>query len=285
MISFNKKQQLGLTLVELMIAMVIGLVLVGGVIQIFVANNQTYRVTENMSRVQENGRFVLDNLGKIVRLAGFQGNTEAAPDNSFPSTTFTAPEPAVVFAARQVISGTDGGVSGGGALDPSDVLFVRFRGADKGAMTDCTGTSIGEGTAYSGVEVVNRYYLQNGSLTCFSSTNPVPQPLIDNVVSFQVLYGMTTDPRAVNDVLHDVQAECYISASVIGAGSDCTSLRFTKVTSIRIRLLLATPADNLVPDGVSQTVNFDDDGIADTMADNRLYREVTTTIALRNKIL
>ncbi len=272
MIRFNKKQQRGLTLVELMVAMVIGLVLVGGVIQIFVANNQTYRVTDNMSRVQENSRFALDNLGKIIRLAGFKGDTEVSPNTDFISSG--------IFTNAQTVSGTNGGIGAANTLDPSDDISIRYKGASVGNMTDCVGTNIGQGTASAGVEVVNRYYVQGGSLMCQSSVGGA-QPLIDNVASMQILYGMTTDSTA----FHDLQAECYISAASIGAGTDCTTLNFAEVVSVRIRLLFSTPDDNLTPDGAAQVVNFDDDGAADTMADRRLYREITTTISLRNKIL
>jgi len=50
-------RQQGLTLVELMIAMVIGLILIAGVIQIFLSSQQAYRTQESMSRIQESGRF------------------------------------------------------------------------------------------------------------------------------------------------------------------------------------------------------------------------------------
>lgn len=67
------KKQKGLTLVELMIAVVLGLILVAGVIQIFVANKQTYRITDAQSRLQENARFTLDLLTRDIRSAGYSG--------------------------------------------------------------------------------------------------------------------------------------------------------------------------------------------------------------------
>lgn len=67
------KKQKGLTLVELMIAVVLGLILVAGVIQIFVANKQTYRVTDAQSRLQENARFALEVLTRDIRSAGYSG--------------------------------------------------------------------------------------------------------------------------------------------------------------------------------------------------------------------
>lgn len=71
-IQMHKKQK-GLTLIELMIALVLGLILVAGVIQIFVANKQTYRVTEAQSRLQENARFALEVLTRDIRSAGYSG--------------------------------------------------------------------------------------------------------------------------------------------------------------------------------------------------------------------
>jgi len=274
--------QSGLTLIELMIAMLVGLFLSAGIIQIFIANNQTYRITDNISRLQENGRFALDNLGKTIRSTGFKGNTEGSPSADFPAATYTAPNPAVTFAANQVISGTDGGIGGAGTLDPADDLFIRYRGSTIGSMADCIGINIGQGTAFAGTEIVNRYYLTNGSLACHSSTNATPQVLIDNIASMQILYGMTTDSTKY----HNVRASCYLPASTpIGAGTDCTTLNFSQVVSIRIKLLLSTQDDNLTADGTAQSLNFDDDGLADTMTDKRLYRALTKTISLRNKIL
>lgn len=62
--------QTGLTLVELMISIVIGLVLVGGVLSIFVSTNQTARLNDNLMRVQENVRNAFDVMARDIREAG-----------------------------------------------------------------------------------------------------------------------------------------------------------------------------------------------------------------------
>jgi len=67
------RHQQGLSLVELMIAIVLGLFLSAGIIQLFTSNKQTYRVTENMSRLQENGRFAMHFLTNDIRMADFWG--------------------------------------------------------------------------------------------------------------------------------------------------------------------------------------------------------------------
>ena len=63
----------GLTLVELLVALAVGLFLVGGIVQILLSSSQAYRATTAVSRVQENGRYALSSLARAVRAAGFMG--------------------------------------------------------------------------------------------------------------------------------------------------------------------------------------------------------------------
>lgn len=70
--SHLKKQQ-GLSLVELMVAIVLGLILVAGVIELFVNNRQVYRVQDAQSRLQENGRYAMKVLTQSIERAGYLG--------------------------------------------------------------------------------------------------------------------------------------------------------------------------------------------------------------------
>lgn len=69
----SKAYQSGMTLIEIMIALLIGAFLLGGVLQIFVGSKQTNRMQEGLSRLQENGRFAMDFLAKDIRMAGYWG--------------------------------------------------------------------------------------------------------------------------------------------------------------------------------------------------------------------
>ncbi len=60
----------GFSLVELLVAMVVGLFLLAGVISIFVNSRESFRVNENLSRVQENSRFSFEILMREIREAG-----------------------------------------------------------------------------------------------------------------------------------------------------------------------------------------------------------------------
>ncbi len=60
----------GLTLIELMIAMLLGLLIVGAAIGIFISNNQAYRSTQNLGRIQEAGQIAFEMMAKDIREAG-----------------------------------------------------------------------------------------------------------------------------------------------------------------------------------------------------------------------
>lgn len=66
-------KQAGLSLIELLIAMVLGLTLATGVVQIYVGSLVTERSQEARLRMQENGRFALNFLSNEIRAAGYLG--------------------------------------------------------------------------------------------------------------------------------------------------------------------------------------------------------------------
>jgi type IV pilus assembly protein PilW len=63
-------RQRGLTLVELMIAITLGLIVLASVIGVLIANRESYRTSEALSRMQENARFTFEALGRSIRAAG-----------------------------------------------------------------------------------------------------------------------------------------------------------------------------------------------------------------------
>ena len=69
----NARRNKGLTLVELMISMVLGLIVVGGVVSVLVANKQTYRTNEGVSQVQESARTAFELIARDVRQAAGTG--------------------------------------------------------------------------------------------------------------------------------------------------------------------------------------------------------------------
>ena len=106
-------RQSGMTLIEIMIALLIGVFLIGGVIQIFLSTKKSYRTQESLSRIQENGRFALELMDHDIRLAGYLGCSPATTTNPvvIANSPLVAPVahagiPAVV-AAHTITGGDD----------------------------------------------------------------------------------------------------------------------------------------------------------------------------------
>ncbi|HEV2110250.1 MAG TPA: PilW family protein [Gammaproteobacteria bacterium] len=66
-------RQSGMSLIELMIALVISLVLMAGVISVFVSSKRSYGTNTAVAQVQEDARFALNFITPTVRMAGYSG--------------------------------------------------------------------------------------------------------------------------------------------------------------------------------------------------------------------
>lgn len=66
-------RQAGLSLVELMIAITLGLVLMTGVVQIFMSSKTVFSTQQGLSRIQETGRLAIEFLSRDIRMAAYYG--------------------------------------------------------------------------------------------------------------------------------------------------------------------------------------------------------------------
>lgn len=78
------RKQLGFSMVELMVAMVIQFILLAGMVFVYSNSRVMFTVNEQLSRVQENGRYLTDALLHDIRMAGYSGCRsidEVVPNN------------------------------------------------------------------------------------------------------------------------------------------------------------------------------------------------------------
>lgn len=73
------RTQRGLTLVELMVALVLGLLLMAVVGQVYLVNRATFTAQEQQGLLQEGGRFALEFLARDARMAGLTGCSSRRP--------------------------------------------------------------------------------------------------------------------------------------------------------------------------------------------------------------
>ncbi|MES3008805.1 MAG: PilW family protein [Pseudomonadota bacterium] len=67
------KRHQGFTLIELLVSLTLGLVLITGAVLVFINNNRSAIQDEQISRLLENGRFVIRTLSRELAMAGFWG--------------------------------------------------------------------------------------------------------------------------------------------------------------------------------------------------------------------
>lgn len=144
------KWERGLTLVELLVALVMGLVLLAGVAAVFVANKETFRVQEALARSQENGRFALSTIARDLRSSGHWG-CSSVPGRMTPAPVVKVTSPAgsqFIDFTRPVFA-FDGGASWSPPLDShfntltadrrpaagSDVLMTRVLDQNESRVT------------------------------------------------------------------------------------------------------------------------------------------------------
>jgi type IV pilus assembly protein PilW len=124
-----------LSLVELMIAMALGLVLTLGVLQVFTSSSQAYRLTDSLSNLQENMRFATSRLQYETRLAGFRGCLIGDPFNNL-DTGDPAYDPLVYNQQMAVVGWEGDGTDIGDAYTNTD-----FDPANN-ALTNGTGDAV-----------------------------------------------------------------------------------------------------------------------------------------------
>ncbi len=240
------RQQQGFTLVEVMVAMAIGLLMMAGILQISAASKESSRLQRNMGFVQENIRSAMELLARDIRQAGYFEN-----DNSGRYLA-DAPTP---FVAATTIDGT-------GA--DNDEITVTYE-----SNTDCLGQTnipLVDGNRFA----VNHYFIDSQRLMCRGNGNPAgnAQPLVEGVESMQILYGENTDndPRSANRYVKPEQAD------------------LNNVVSVRIAMRFHSRESVRQGTDENSYALLDADPYTPAAGDQRIRREITTTILLRNSL-
>jgi type IV pilus assembly protein PilW len=134
----SRTRQQGLSLVELMIAIALGLVITAGLTYTFIAGRQSYRMQDNLSRIQENARVALDSMAQDLRMAGFIGCAGLGAASPYVTPAVRANTPPVAsFTLANALAGFESGTgwtnsTGITQVAGSDVLTLQ-RGSGGGA--------------------------------------------------------------------------------------------------------------------------------------------------------
>lgn len=248
----------GFTLVEVMIAIAIGLFLTAVVAHLFVNSRSAYNTTDEISRLQENMRFAYDLLTRTVHLTGYRSSPNTPSIGEFGS----------FVGGAVALDGTNDDVNG------SDTLTVRYQGsgAPDGSIVDCTGVEIRADQMVTNVFSIREG--QNGALALFCDRSIVGVAavtsfeIVADVQAMHILYGEDTDSPT------DAVADRYVARAGVG--------NMDNVVSVRLALLFQTANPGSRYDMDTRTYDMNDSA-AGPFNDTRVRRLVTWTLNLRNR--
>jgi type IV pilus assembly protein PilW len=110
-LNMNTERQHGFTLIELMIAMVLGLIVLSGVISLFAQSQRSFKVDKNVAGMQAEARFALQEIARDLRMAGFLSEP-LNPASIFPDAGLAVGVDCGVAAQPNWIYGLRDGVTG-----------------------------------------------------------------------------------------------------------------------------------------------------------------------------
>ncbi len=201
--TFNvTRVQAGRTLIELLVALALGMLILLGVGSLFLGANQSTRTTTSVSSSEETGQIALTLLGNAIRRAGYAEIIGTSVIGVRENLLYSGP---ILRACRGVpfnnVGTGDFGCTGTGTAP--DTLAVWFQGdnalaSPQAATEDCLGNAVATtgvtnadyATRAGNIAVIrNVYFVNGGNLQCRGNGNATPQTLITGVEDFRVYFG------------------------------------------------------------------------------------------------
>ncbi len=220
-----KNRQQGMTLIEIMVALMLGAFLLAGVMQIFLSSKQTYRIQDNMSRMQENGRFAMEFISRDIRMADYK---ECFSDISIGGEVFGSDNLGLNGSDRiTVLQKDDDCTPGNPDVFSAITFFINADTSGQPALYRVTATG------------------STVPLTTVAIDTAVPlatanQVLIEGIESMQILYGEDTDLDGTPNYYVDADAGD-------GVGGDVVDM--DEVVSVKITLTVRSLDNNLTNTG------------------------------------
>jgi type IV pilus assembly protein PilW len=212
----NSNQQRGFTLLEILIAMTLGLFMLGGLVVVVTSNRSSSTDQNKLSQLQDGERMAMTMMTDVIQSAGY------FPDPTINNSTgvFTVSAPFTV--AGQSMVGTYN------AASPGDTITVRYMTADSDTILNCSGVPNGSG---ANVTYTSTFSVVGGQLICTmnDTVNTTAYTLVNGVTNLSVLYGVNTLGTGNN-------VDTYLNATQVTATNN-----WNNVLSVNVALTFTNP--------------------------------------------
>ncbi len=235
----DHKRAHGFTLIELMVAITVGIFLVGGLLTMVQSTRDAFGKQNLLAQLQDNERLVMTFAAEVVESAGyFPDPVHNTSMVIFPGT-FNIPHGGSFATAGQAVFGTSN------AAAPGDTVTVRYAAAPNDNVFNCLGTT---NTTAGNQVFVNTFWVNNANannpvLTCTVSSAAIAAvdvPLVNGVQNLTILYGVK---RSILDT--GSCADTYLTAAQMAPVA--FPLDWVNVCSINLQMSFTNPLNPAGP--------------------------------------
>jgi type IV pilus assembly protein PilW len=215
------QRQRGYTMIEITVALFIGLFLLAGLFAILQNTRRTSTNQTGLTQLQDEQRMAMSLLNDVIQNAGyFDANTYQTALTAWPAAVAVA-ESGTSLAAGQALTGTHTSSSA------ADVLVARYSTTGTDGAINCIGA-----TATAATNWTNTFYITSATtsgvttytLNCTpDGTTASGVPLVVDVKNLQAWYGISTQTGVSN-------VDTYKTANQM------TAADWSNVTSVRVTL-------------------------------------------------
>jgi type IV pilus assembly protein PilW len=256
------RQQRGVGLIELMVAMLIGLFLILGAVTVFNQSRNTYRASEGVARLQETARLAMDVIESDIRMANYWGMNNRA-DYIVNRAGPSQPPPAEFNAQQQ----TNVSLCGTAASNWVINLDEYLGGSNNSYGLQCAASNYQAGTDVVFIRRANearplaldpnRVYLQTSRI---QGTLFVPNPACTIPTDPNCIPAAYLPPASES---RELEARAYYVSSQSTLRNDVPSLRRKRFASVNAAIATNAVLDEEIVSGVEDLqvrLGIDTDG-------------------------
>jgi len=206
--SLSSVRSSGYTLVELMVAMALGLFLMMGVFQLNQANQKSSRLQDSLAQTQKNGRFAIDSISYAIKTAGYSGfykDLSTGVDNALKNPTSSSWDVATPVEGFNNVSNGDNIAGITGFFPGTDVLLLKGMSQDNFRVIANASTSnmvvaspsafaTGEIVVVSDIDQASVFQISNATSDTVQTT--LTLDTAGNTPGNAALLGSIYDPKA-----------------------------------------------------------------------------------------
>jgi len=269
----------GMTLVEVMVSLAIGLVVIGAVFANYLHNSVSSRQAKALGQVTEDASLAMGIMRNHLAMADFSQPTDIGPKvmtKRLTGITVLGCSNGFAASTNKDISAATCNTTAG-----TDALRIRYEADNSNSLlttddvpSDCNGTGLALESGKDYYVADNLFALTAGTPASLGCNG---KPLVENVTEMHLTYGVAATDASTSRpgrIMHYVEAK-----DVVKTGTT-TEAGWANVVSVRICLVVqsadevltvATPYRNCAGTVVNAT-------------DRRIYRAFTSTVVLNNRL-